>query len=248
MSSVPVVVAPAPDLASQLAQHVADLGHKHASVSYLLIGILALFLIVCSVGGYIALKSFDNQLAKQDVKDAQYQADRKTFMDSLAAHDAERAAQAQQITDLEAQIKQRAAKPLPPAVQTSLKPGADAQTVATGLTEAYKHTTSFGAVAVIPPETIALSPPQAQQVIQAKADLDALVLDLGDERSINSILNASNSSLTNDLGSCKALNVQANKDIAGYKKLATKSKFRKFLDGALKVGLFAGGVYAGHKI
>src|ERR1035437_8904311 len=137
MSSVPVVVAPAPDLASQLAQHVADLGHKHASVSYLLIGILALFLLVCGVGGYIALKSFDNQLAKQDVRDAQYQADRKTFMDSLAAHDAERAAQAQQITDLEAQIKQRAAKPLPPAVQTGLKPGATTAQARTALESGY---------------------------------------------------------------------------------------------------------------
>jgi hypothetical protein len=224
------------------------LAHRHLTLTYGIVGILLLVLVLMGIGGYLGLKSFNTQLAAQATKDAQYQADRKTFMDTLTAHDAERVAQATQIAQLEAQIAHRAAQPLPKPVQEGLKPNATAQMVAGAVQSVYSSTPIFGAVVVDSAGYIALSPSQGQQVAQTKVDLDKAQGDLGDQKSINSILNVSNSSLTSDLGSCKALNVQANKDIEGYKKLAVKSKWRKFLDGALKVVLVAGGAAIGHAI
>jgi hypothetical protein len=241
-------MATTPTITAVVQSEVAALANKHIGLIFGLVGTIVLLMGLMGVGGYFGLKAFDAQLSRQEVRDAQYQTDRKTFLDTLTAHDAERAAQATQIAQLQAQIKARDSKPLPKPIQDGLKPGADAQTVATGLTDAYKGVPSFGAVAVVPPETIALSVPQAQQTIQSKVDLDKAQGDLGDQKSINSLLNSANSSLTNDLGSCKTLNVQANKDIAGFKKLAVRSKWQRFLAGAEKVGLLAGGAMLGHMI
>src|ERR1019366_3194927 len=238
----------APTITAAVQSEVAALANKHIGLIFGLVGTIVLMMGLMGVGGYFGLKAFDAQLSRQEVRDAQYQTDRKTFLDTLAANDAERAYQQRQVDSLEAQIKARDSKPLPKPIQDGLKPGADAQTVAMGLTDAYKSVPSFGAVAVIPPETIALSVPQAQQTIQTKVDLDKAQGDLRDEKSINAIYDVVNTSLNKDLETCKDLNVQAGKDIAGFKKLAVKSKWQRFLAGAEKVGLVAAGAMLGHMI
>ena len=244
MATAPV----APTITAVVQSEVAALANKHIGLIFGLVGTIILMLGLMGVGGYFGLKAFDAQLSRQEVRDTQYQQDRTTFLNTLAAHDAERAAQATQIAQLEAQIKARDSKPLPKPVQDGLKPGANAQTVAAGLTDAYWAVPSFGAVAVIPPETIALSVPQAQQVLFDKIDLDKAKGDLGDQKSINGLQETTIGSLKTDLNTCKDLNTKAQADIAGYKKLAKKSRWQKFLAGAEKVGLLAGGAMLGHMI
>ena len=231
-----------------IQSEVAALAHRHLTFTYGLIATMVLLMALMGFGGYLAVKSFDAQLARQETKDAQYQQDRKTFLDTLATHDADRAAQAQRIADLEAQIAHRDSQPLPKPIQDGLKPSATAQAVATALQEAYKSVPSFGAVGVDSSANVALSLPQAQQVVLDKVNLDKAEGDLRDTQAVVDLQKQANLSLTNDLGTCKALNTKAEADIAGFKKLAKRSKWQKFLSGAEKVALFAAGAYIGHKI
>lgn len=227
---------------------VAALAHRHLTLTYGLIGTVILLLVLMGFGGYLGLKSFDAALARQDAKDQQYQQDRRIFMDTLAAHDAERTADATKIAQLEAQIAHRDAQPLPKPVQEGLKPDATAKQAADALGIVYSATPSFGTPQATPDGKVALTVPEAQQIIQDKYSLTKSQGDLTDQKSINSLLNSANASLTTDLNSCKDLNTKAQADIAGYKKLAKRSKFRRFLDGAEKVAIFAAGAYVGHKL
>jgi cell division protein FtsB len=238
----------ADSITTAVQSEVSALAHRHLTFTWGLVGVIILLMALMGFGGYMAIRSFDKQLAKQEARDTQYQADRKTFLDQLTAHDAERAAQASQIASLEAQIAHRNAQPLPKEIQAGLKPDSTSQAVAMALQTAYSDMPSFGVVVAESPVNVSLSLPQAQQVVQDKVDLNVTRADLKDTQAVVDLQKTANSSLTSDLGQCKDLNVKAQADIAGFKKLATRSKFRKFLDGAEKVALFAAGAYVGHKI
>src|SRR5271157_1905486 len=231
-----------------IQSEVAALAHRHLSLTFGLVGTLVLMMVLMGFGGYLGLKAFDAQLARQELKDAQYQQDRTTFLSTLQAHDAERLADAKKIAELEAQIKQRDSKPLPPAVDNGLKPDATLPEVEFGLRTAFNDVPGFNLPLPLVGPYIELTAPQAQAVTRSKVEGDKAKGDLGDQKSINSLLDSANSSLTNDLNSCKALNVQANKDIAGYKKLAVRSRWQKFVGGMEKVLIFGAGAYMGHKI
>lgn len=235
-------------ITTAVQSEVSALAHRHLTFTWGLVGVIILLMALMGFGGYMAIRSFDKQLAKQEARDTQYQADRKTFLDQLTAHDAERAAQASQIASLEAQIAHRNAQPLPKPISEGLKPDASAEAVAKAVTEAYSDVPSFGVVLAESPTTIALSLPQAQHVVQDEVAYSIARADLNDTQAVVDLQKTANSSLTSDLAQCKDLNVKAQADIAGFKKLATRSKFRKFLDGAEKVALFAAGAYVGHKI
>lgn len=232
-------------MAANTAQHLqaqfVALAHKHASVSFWLIGTLVLVMGLMGFGGYEALKSFDAQLARAEQREAQYNTDRKTWQDALAQHDAERVADATKIASLEAQVAARDKKPLPPPVTTP-------DEAVAGLQAAYSDVPAFGAPQATPDGKVAVNVPQAQILITTKLDLNRLKLDLTDEKAIVDLQKQTNASLSKDLTGCQALNVEANKTIADYKKLAKKSRWQKFLSGAEKVGLVLGGMYVGHKI
>lgn len=236
------------DLQAQLAQHLADLSHKHFTISYLFGGILALVLIIGSFGGYVALRSFDNQLAKAEVREQQYDADRKSWQDELKVRDAERAADAQRVEGLMGQIAARAAAPLPKPIQTALKPGATIPEVEIGLQMAFKGSPEFDAPFPSTAPYVPLSAPQAQLVTQTKVDKDRLTEDLKDEKTIADLQSGTISSLNSDLNQCKTTLSASDKVIADYKRLAKKSKWKKFLGGAEKVAIFAVGAYIGHKV
>lgn len=238
----------ADSITTAVQSEVSALAHRHLSFSYALVGTLVLLLVLMGFGGYLGVKAFDQQLARQEAKDTQYQADRKVFMDQLSAHDTERAAQQVQISQLQAQISKRDSQPLPKAVQAGLLPDATAEVVAKAVTEAYSNNPAFGQASATPAGQVSLSVPQAQATVEAKVDFDRASADLADEKSTISLLNGTNFSLTNDLNQCKLLNTKAEADIQGFKKLATRSKWQKFMAGAEKVALFAAGAYVGHRL
>lgn len=240
---------PTPDLSAQLAQHIADLGHRHASVSYFLIGTLALVMAVCAAGGYFALKSFDAQLARAERQEQQYQQDRSQWQAQMAQHDTERTAQALQIQQLQEQINKRDTKPLPPAVQAGMKPGAPATVVSAGVTVAYGDVLGFGSTTTTPDGSqVILSPIQGQSVIQAKVEGDKAKADLKDTQAIVELQGQTVVTLKTDLKGCQDTVGEANKTIAGYKKAAVKSRWQKFLGGAKTALLMAGSAYLGHKL
>ncbi len=227
---------------------VSALAHKHVYVTYAVLSALVLVIALMGCGGYFALKSFDKQLAAQNLKDAQYQQDRALWQAQVAQHDTERVAQQTQIAQLQAQVSKRDSQPLPKAVQAGLQPDATAEVVAKAVTEAYSKNPAFGQATAIPTGQISLSVLQAQATVEAKVGFDRVSADLADEKSTISLLNGTNLSLSNDLNQCKLLNTKAEADIQGYKKLATRSKWQKFLSGMEKVAIFSAGAYLGHKI
>jgi len=238
----------ADSVTTAVQSEVSVLAHRHLSFSYALVGTLVLLLVLMGFGGYLGVKAFDAQLARQEVKDAQYNQDRKVFMDQLSAHDAERAAQATQIASLGLRIAHRNAEPLPKEVQAGLLPDATAETVARAVTTAYSKNPAFGQATATPGGQVSLSVPQAQATVEAKVGFDKASADLADEKSMVSLLNGTNLSLSNDLNQCKLLNTKAQADIAGFKKLAVRSKWQKFLGGMKTAAAFAAGAYVGHKI
>ena len=249
MATTPAVLVATPTIAAVVQSEVSALANKHIGLIFSLVGVIILLMGLMGVGGYFGLKAFDAQLSRQEVRDNQYQQDRTTFLNTLAAHDAERTADAAKIAQLEAQVKARDSKPLPKPVQDALQPKATVQQAIGGLAAAYGSTS---ALAQSQPssdgQNLTVSVLGAQEAISAKVGMDLAQGDLGDQKSINALLKDANSSLSNDLGSCKAMNVQANKDIAGFKALAKRSRWQKFLAGAEKVGLLAGGMMLGHMI
>jgi hypothetical protein len=238
----------APTITAAVQSEVAALANKHIGLIFGLVGTIVLMLGLMGVGGYFGLKAFDAQLSRQEVRDAQYQTDRTTFLNTLAAHDTERAAQALQIAQLQAQIKARDSKPLPKPIQDGLKPDATAQAAAGAVSVAYSDIPGFGQATTTPEGQVSLSVPQAQATVVAKVSGDKAQGDLKDEKVINGLQETTIGSLKTDLNSCTSTLSKAEKDIAGFKKLAVKSKWQRFLAGAEKVGLLAGGAMLGHMI
>jgi hypothetical protein len=238
----------ADSITTAVQSEVAGLAHRHLSFSYALVGTLVLLLVLMGFGGYLGVKAFDAQLARQEVKDAQYQQDRKVFMDQLSAHDAERAAQQTQIAQLQSQIAKRDSQPLPKAVQAGLQVDAGAEQVKTALEAVYGADLSTGTPKVEPDGNIALSPSLAQKTVSAEVGLVQSTADLKDEKAIVSLQETSIGTLKTDLSSCTATLSKANSDIQGFKKLAVRSRWKKFLGGAEKVLIFGAGAYLGHKL
>lgn len=236
------------DLHAQLAQHLADLSKKHASISYVVLGVLGLVLVLGTVAGYFALKQYDAQLARAEAREELYDQDRKAWAVELKARDAERAADAQRVEELIEQIAARAAKPLPPVIQAGLAPKALPSEVKDALQASYADRADFGSLSTDQAGNVVLSQPQAQIVLLGAVDLKRLKLDFADAVKVIDLQKGTISSLTKDLDTEKALNVEANKSIEDFKKLTKKSRWKKFMGGAEKVALVVGGIWLGTKI
>ena len=237
-----------PDASAYLANIVQDMHSHTVKVTYMFVAIIVLVLSLGSVGGYLGLKAYEAQLARAETREAQYQTSLAAFQSALAENTVARAAAEAQVAQLQAQIAKRASQPLPAPVQTGLKPDATAEQAKTAIEAVYGADKAFGALPPVQGPNVALSVPQAQAIISTKIGLDRTSADLRDEIQIAGLQKTTIDSLQNDLNTCKAVNLEANKTIDAYKKIATKSKFRKFLDGAEKVGLLLAGGVIGHVI
>jgi hypothetical protein len=240
-------MADAQSVQVDLNNAIIALAHKHASVSFTLIGVLVLVLGLAGVGGYIALKFADAQLARAQQLETKYDADRKVWQDQLAVSEA---ARAQATTQQQAIVKvvDTRDKTTDKAITDALKPDATLPAVELGLRSAYKADPLFQAPLPLNGVYVELGQAQAQALTATKLDRDRLFLDLADEKNVFNLEQQKNSSLSSDLDKCKVDNAEAGKVIAAYKKAAYRSKFQKFLSGAEKVGLFVGGMYLGHKL
>lgn len=235
------------ELQAQFTTQFAALAHKHATVSFALIAVLVVVLLLAGVGGYIGLKFADAQLARAEKQEQQYNADRKSWQDQLAASAAQRATETAQQTAI-VKIVDTRDQTANAAIKVALTPGATAKQAADGLAASYSDLPAFGPVTALGDNIVQLSVPQAQQATASHIDQVRLQADLNDEVNVLTLEKDKTFSLSNDLAGCKSLQVEAGKTIDGYKKAAKLSRFRKFLGGAEKVGLFVAGVYFGHKL
>jgi hypothetical protein len=235
------------ELQASFNAQFASLAHKHASVSYLTIGILALVLVLMGVGGYLGLKFADAQLARAEKMETQYNADRKTWQDKLDVSEAARAAATTQQQVIVKVIHDRDTTTATAILQAQ-NPNQSLQDVESGVLRAYSGVPGFEAPLPLQGVYIEFSARQAQQVTVAQLDRNRLSADLTDETNVFNLEHGKNLSLISDLAQCKVINVESDKVIASYKKAAVRSKFRKFLGGAEKVAILVGGIYLGHKL
>jgi hypothetical protein len=238
--------------AALLQAQFAALAHRHITVSYTLVGVIVLVLALAGVGGWLGLRAFDAQLARMEAREAAYDAERKQFTDLLVADAAQRSQIEAKQTTIEHTVTTRDDQ-ADQAIQAAVKPDASLESIASGLAASYSDVVGFGVVSVLPAyddqhgAAIALEGHQAQQVTAYKIDRDRLSADLIDVRTSYTLEQTQNSSLTKDLAQCNDLNTKANGVIDGYKSLAKRSRKQKFLSGAAKVLLLAGGIVLGHK-
>src|ERR1700692_2885288 len=122
-----------PAITTVVQSEVSALAHRHMTFTYGLVGTIILMMVLMAFGGYMAIKHFDAQLARQDAKDAQYQQDRTQWQAQMVQHDKERVQQAQEIAQLQAQIAHRDSQPLPKPIQEGLKSDATLPEVELGL-------------------------------------------------------------------------------------------------------------------
>lgn len=243
-ATTPAVSTPA-DIQTELLAQVRALSTHHVTVSYTLIGVLLVVLALASFGGWLGLKAYDHAIARAEAAEAKYDADEKSWAATLAQHDAQRAADAQQEAQLLAQIASRDKQAPPLVIQAGLKPDATAQQAALALGAA-----AGGQVAptVTQDNRIAVMPVESQEITLDLLAGTKAEGDLKDTQSLLDLKNKDNTSLSNDLAQCKTENTEANKVITQYKKAAKRSKFRSFLNGTEKVGLLVLGGYIGHTI
>jgi hypothetical protein len=238
-------VTPQPSIETVLQSEVAALAHRHVTFSWGVIGVLILVLGLASFGGWLGLRAFETQIARADAQQAQYQASLKEFQATLSQHDAQRAAAEAQVADLQAQIAHRASQPLPAPVQAGLKPDATAEQAAEAFASVYSVSPS---PSTTPEGNVALSVSNTQLAISAELDKQRFQADFSDEKAIVDLQTGSISSLNKDLAQCTTLETQSEKVIADYKKLAHRSKWQKFVQGAEKAGILVLGGIIGHAL
>src|SRR6266702_4253308 len=68
--------------------HIADLHNHHVTVSYFLVGIIAVVLALASLGGYIGLRSYEKALDRAEAREAQFDARDKAWQVTLAQNEA----------------------------------------------------------------------------------------------------------------------------------------------------------------
>lgn len=244
MSNTPTV----PTVGSLVQSELSALAHKQLTVTYSVLAVLVLVLSLACVGGIFGFKAYEAQVARAEVQEQKFDQDRSDFLKQLQADEVARAQDAKDAADRLAQIAARDAQPLKPtspAVSSGLKPDATAQEAANGLSSAYP---GLGVVDASPDGKVLTTVQQTQflmgfslQAARDREDLADLKVAYADQVRISQ-------SEATDLGSCKTALVEAQKTIGDYKKIATKSGWRKFLDGAEKVGLVLAGAAIGHMI
>jgi cell division protein FtsB len=220
---------------------LSAIAHKHAHVSFALIGIVVLVLALMGAGGYAALRLFEHALDKQDAKYDTFLANQKTMQEQIAKD-------AQTIAEISRSQQQKV------VVIHDRDQKADTQIV--DVTRADKTTeqvaidfsAQFGYRPQIVGETFQFTQPQTQGFTALKIDRDRLFLDYGNEKELYSQEQSKTALLQNDVGHLQKDVTEANKQIEGYRKLAHRGKWKKIGEGAVKVGIFAAGVYIGSKV
>ena len=268
----PVTPVPAPTIMNtidkDLQDSLASLAHKHVTVTYVLIGVLVFVLALGGVGAYIGVKWVDASLARAEASEkltaqykTQYDALNLTYQNELAAHAADRAADAQKQAALissMSNVNQKADT----SIAKVLTPGKTATEAFADLKDAYKGTPSIGNLTLnvskdsaSGEQLLTFTVPEVQQVTATKLDRDRLTSNLDNVNQQLTLEKDKTTTLTSDLTNLQTAHTaliktetQCETTVADYKKVVKPSKFKIVLGYALKGALFAGGIVIGHRL
>jgi hypothetical protein len=246
-TTVEEVKKDAGELQAQMLAHITELGHRHVTLSYTVIGVLVLVLLLCGVGGYIGLRSYEAQMQRAEVLEKRYLDDRKTLEDQLTKSVEQRAADTQKQSVIVKVVHDRDTT-TDAHIAAVTAPGKAPLDALRDLSEAYKGTIPVSPLAVTTDGQLVFPVLTVQGFTGTKLDRDRLDADLTAEKTLFSLEQGKTTTLTADLVQCKKTVDDAKPAIDAYKKIAKHSKLKKFFGGAAKVGIFLAGVYAGRKL
>jgi hypothetical protein len=234
-------------LQEKLHNHIAALAHRHASVSYLLIGVLFLVLALCGVGGYVAVKLADERIAHAEKTDQAFEAKKNDTDVQLKTSAHERDQMRAKQTLLEAQLAARDKKAAADAAK-ALDPKADMATIQTGVSGAYINDALFKRPLPIFNGMFQVTGQQIQRFTATKIERDQYAGDVVTLRSDLDLANGRTDSCQKDLTKEKGTTAACEKVKKEWKGAAKASKFKRFLGGAEKVGLFVAGLAVAHAL
>jgi hypothetical protein len=234
------------DIQSKLIVQVQSYAEHAHRLTYIFVGIILLLLAAAGVGGYYGYQAYAGQVSRAEALEKQYVEAQKDFMAQLAAHNAERTTNAKESAVLVARVAARAAQAPAPVVRRALEPTATALEVRNGLQDVLSDRGALPSLIDVQGENLVVPPATAQIWLSDEVVLTRVKADLTDTNRLLSLANADKSSLTSDLTQCKATLGDAQKSVDAYKKAAKVTRFRKFLNGAEKVGILIVGISLGH--
>jgi hypothetical protein len=229
------------DLQKQLQQQFVALAHKHAHVSYALLGVLVLVLGLMLAGGIFAVKFADRVLDKADAANAQYAIERKADQQKIAELAKQIADQSSQQKVLVQVVHDRDQK-----TNEKIKDVYDAKTAeqtAQAFRDAYQQPIAYDAYGVFQ-----LEDQVVKEVTVTRIDRDRLKADLDDTKKNLGLetdkFDKSQTALSTAQGQLKQCEDVKNK----YEKAAHVGKFKKFLHGAGSVAAPIAALILGYKL
>jgi hypothetical protein len=232
---------------ADLVAHISALSKHHLSLSFGVIGVLVLVLAVMCVGGYLGLKSYEGQLARAEAAEKQYNADRKDLTAQLTASKSvqDTATKAQQVIVKVVHDRDVATDK---KIADVTAPNKSAQEALSDLSAAYHGTILADPNAITADGRLVFPVFTVQGFTATRIDRDRLSDDLKSSADNLAQEQKKTESLAKDVAAANKAVADAQPAIAAYKKIAKHSRLRAFGAGALKVGIFVAGVYAGRKL
>jgi hypothetical protein len=235
--------ADAQDVQAKLVDHLAALGHRHASVSAAL-GVLVLVLAVMCVGWYLGLRSYEAQIQRAEAKEAQFNADRKDLTAQLTASKTvqDTASKAQQV--IVKVVHDRDTK-ADAAIAKATAPNKTAQEALSDLSAAYHGTIVADPNAITADGRLVFPVFTVQGFTATRIDRDRLSDDLKSSADNLAQEQKKTEQLAKDVAAANKAVADAEPAIKAYKKVAKHSRLKAIGAGALKVGIFVAGAYVG---
>lgn len=230
-----------------LQTEVSALAQKHITVSYLLVAVLVVVLGLASVGGYLAFKFADRQIARAEVSEQRFEAAQKDFQKQLADNTAQRAQDTKQ-QDVIVKVVDTRDATADKTINQVLSPATTPQDALTGLGSAYKGTLELSQTAVTPDGKLSFPLHAVQEFTATKIDRDRLFADRDDIKTALGLEQDKTKSLTADLTGAKGTLSDCQDTVKKYKSAAKASVFKRVVKGAGIAVLVAASFYLGHKL
>lgn len=226
---------------------MSSLAHKHVNVSFLLIAVLVVVLGLASVGGYIAVKFADRQIARAEASEQRLVAAQQVFEKQLADNTAQRAQDTKQQAVIVKVVHDRDTS-TDAVIAQALRPAKTPEAALTDLEGAYKGTLPADNVSVLADSRLVFPVPLVQQFTATKYDRDRLFADRDDIKAALGLEQDKTKTLTADLAGAQGTLKDCQDTVKKWKDAAKASRFKKFFKGAGTVVAVIAAAYIGHKL
>ncbi len=219
-------------------EQIRALGTRHLTASYLAVAITLLGLL--AVGWWVsrAMSSHEAALAKADERFARYQQEMRAQQQAWLQHEKERNAAAAKQQAIETRVAGRNAKARARIAQVAA-PGRTSAQVASDAAE------YLGSAPAIEGDRLAFTTPQVQRFLALQIDRDRCLADLRDAADNLALEKQKTANLEADLAGAKDRLTEAEQVIDGYKRVAKKTRLRKFFGAAKTAGIVVVAVLVG---